>query len=156
MQRFCHGIRMLVDSTRATAVMETAIVAPVLAGVAIGTIDVSRWAAAKLNVQQGINRGLEMAMIKGPGTSTSTVEDEAEAQAGSGSTASARHYQYCGSSTTEVTWGSSCSGQEIRKFMSITLTKDFRPSFAMGVLARRYADQNGNIPITATGVIRIA
>jgi hypothetical protein len=49
----------------------------------------------------------------------------------------------------------SCTtGQETAKYTSITITKSFTPSFALGSLARMYAT-NGVITLSSTGVVRL-
>jgi hypothetical protein len=122
----------------------------------MGTVDVARFGSEKLKVQQGVNRGLEMAMMLGPTAATGTIEDEAEAQAGSGSTATGTGFVRCGTSTTEYSWGTACSsGQETRKFIRLSLTKTFYPTFVMGTLARSTLASGGTITMTATGVVRV-
>src|SRR5689334_10877702 len=82
MRRFRAVIQDLMRETRGTAVIETAVVATCLSILVMGTVDVARYGAAILNVQQGINRGLEMVMMGGPTTSTSTVQSEVSTQTG--------------------------------------------------------------------------
>lgn len=154
MRRFRKMIQELRDSISGTAVVETAVVAPFLAVVIMGTADVAMYGAAKLRVQQSINRGLEMAMIGGPSTSTESIEDEVESEAGvADGRVAVTQSQTCGGAS--ATWNSTCTpGQEYRQFITITVTESFTPSFVLGVMADRL-DDNQRINISATGVIRV-
>ena len=152
MRRLRTVFQDLARSTSGTAVIETAIVATCLSVIIMGTVDVARYGAAILNVQQGVNRGLEMAMMGGPTTSTTTIQPEVATQANiSTSNVTVTQSQTCAGTT--ATYGSTCtSGQESRKFYTITATSTFTPTFALGVLAR---SQGSSISISRTGVIRI-
>jgi Flp pilus assembly protein TadG len=154
MRRLRSLLHDLAHSTRGTAVIETAVVASFLSIVIMGTVDVARYGSALLNVQQGVNRGLEMAMMGGPSTPTATIQSEVATQAGvSTSNVTVTQSQTCAGTT--ATYGTSCtSGQESRKFYTITATSSFTPTFVGGVLARRFAT-NGSIAISTTGVIRV-
>jgi Flp pilus assembly protein TadG len=145
-------IKDLARETRGTAVIETAVVATCLSILVMGTVDVTRYGAAILNVQQGINRGLELAMMGGPNTSTTTIQSEVSTQTGiSTSNITVSQSQTCAGTT--ATFGSSCtSGQETRKFYTIAVTTTFTPTFALGVIARRLGT---SISISRTGVIRV-
>ena len=153
MRRFRERMRELIDSTSGTALIEAALVAPVLATVILGTVDLANYGAARLTVQQAINRGLEMAMIGGPTTSTTSIRDETAAQAGVASgQVTVTQSQTCNGST--ATWGNTCSSGELRQFIQIDVTQTFTPTFAGGSVAR-VLTSNGTISISATGVIRI-
>ena len=69
MSRF--SIRRLLKNERAAAVIEMALVAPVLAGTTIGIIDISNAYSRKLALEQGAQRAIEKIMNT---TETSTVE----------------------------------------------------------------------------------
>lgn len=152
MRRFRTVIQDLARETRGTAVIETAVVATCLSILIMGTVDVARYGAAILNVQQGINRGLEMAMMGGPNTSTTTIQSEVATQAGvSTSAVTVTQSQTCAGTT--ATFGSSCtSGQETRKFYTVRVQTTFTPTFALGALAR---SRGTSISIDRTGVIRV-
>ena len=153
MRRFRTVIQELARSTRGTAVIETAVVATCLSILIMGTVDVTRYGAAILNVQQGINRGLEMAMMGGPSTSTTTIQSEVATQAGiSTSAVTVTQSQTC-AGTVQGTYGVTCtSGQETRKFYTIRVQTSFTPTFALGALAR---SRGTSISIDKTGVIRV-
>ncbi|HKY81069.1 MAG TPA: TadE family protein, partial [Sphingobium sp.] len=50
----------LIAETKGVALVETALVAPFLAIIIMGTVDTARYGAAKMQIQQAVNRGLEM------------------------------------------------------------------------------------------------
>ena len=154
MRRFRAVIQDLARSTRGTAVIETAVVATCLSILIMGTVDVTRYGAAILNVQQGINRGLEMAMMGGPSTPTTTIQSEVASQAGvSTSAVTVTQSQTCAGTAPAGGYGSSCTtGQETRKFYTIRVQTTFTPTFALSALAR---SRGTSISIDRTGVIRI-
>jgi Flp pilus assembly protein TadG len=146
----------LLDAARAAtdgiALVETALIAPILAMIVIGTIDVANYGSTKLNAQQAVNRGLEMAMIGGPSTAASDIQAQTAAQAGV-ATSQVTVTQTLECAGTSTSWSSTCSsGQETARYVQIQLSTSFRPSFA---LSRLWGDANGNMAISATGVIRV-
>jgi len=148
-------LRTLWASERAVSAVETALVAPFLAITIMGTVDVARYAAAKIALQQAVNRGLEMSSMGGTTYSSTSIQSEAATQAGvATSDVTVAQTQTCAGTT--ATWGTSCtSGQEIAKYTSITITKNFTCSFALGSLARMYGNSSGVISLSTTGVIRL-
>lgn len=147
--------RAFLASERAVSAVETALVAPFLAVTIMGTVDVARYAAAKIALQQAVNRGLEMSSMGGTTYSSTSIQSETATQAGvSTSAVTVAQSQTCAGVT--ATWGASCTtGQETAKYTSVTVTKSFTPSFALGSLARMYGNSSGIITLSTTGVIRL-
>jgi Flp pilus assembly protein TadG len=154
-----RSLRGLLASLRAevrgVALVETALAAPVMIALVIGLVDTARYGQAKLTVQQGVNRGLEMSMMNGPTLSATDIQTEAASQAGVDPSA-VTVTQTLECSGTATTWSSSCtSSQETARYTQIQISTTFSPSFVLGSMAKLYGDANGNIPISVTGVVRI-
>jgi Flp pilus assembly protein TadG len=156
MRRFRPVIQKLARDKRGTAVIETAVVATCLSILIMGTVDVARFGAQHLRDQQGVNRGLEMVMMGGPSTSTTTVQSEVSTQTGVPiANITVTQSQTC-AGVAQTTYGVTCtSGQEARKFYTITVNDTFTPTFALGTVARALRGGGSTIAITKTGVIRI-
>jgi Flp pilus assembly protein TadG len=147
--------RAVLASDRAVSAVETALVAPFLAVTIMGTVDVARYAAARIELQQAVNRGLEMSMMGGTTYSSTSIQSEAATQANV-ATSAVTITQSLTCAGTATTWSLSCtSTQETARYTSITVTKDFTPSFALGSLARMYGNSSGVIALSQTGVVRI-
>jgi len=140
---------------RGVALVETALAAPFLIALLIGLVDTSRYGAAKLTVQQAVNRGLEMSMMNGPTLSASSIQTEAASQAGvDPSAVTVTQTLECSGTATD--WSSSCtSSQETARYTQIQIATTFSPTFVLGSMAKLYGDANGNIPISVTGTVRI-
>lgn len=147
----------LMAEVKGIALVETALVTPFLAIVIIGTVDTARYGAAKMKIQQAINRGLEMSSMGGTGVSASNIQSEAASQANvSTSAVTVTQTLECGGTAT--TWTTSttpCASGETARYTRIQISTTFAPSFAMGMLARTLGNSNGLVPISATGVLRI-
>jgi len=145
----------LVAETRGVAVVEAAIVMPVLAIVIMGTVDVARFGASKLMAQQAVNRGLEMSTMAGPSLAASSIQSEAASQANvSASAVTVTQTLEC--SGVATSWSSSCtSGQETARYTQIAISTTFTPTFVLGSFAQLWGNSNGVVPLTTTGAIRI-
>ncbi|HKT76416.1 MAG TPA: TadE/TadG family type IV pilus assembly protein [Sphingobium sp.] len=145
----------LIGEVRGVAFVETALIAPFLAMAIMGTVDTARYAAAKMAIQQAVNRGLEMSMMGGPTTAASDIQSQAAAQAGV-ATSAVTVTQTLECSGTSTSWSSTCtSAQETARYTQIQISTTFTPSFALGMLAKTLGNANGVVPISATGVLRI-
>ncbi|HYV87977.1 MAG TPA: TadE/TadG family type IV pilus assembly protein [Candidatus Polarisedimenticolia bacterium] len=145
----------LIAETKGVALVETALVTPFLAVVIMGTVDTARYAAAKLEVQQGVNRGLEMSWMGGPTLAATDIQTQAAAQAGV-ATSAVTVTQTLECSGTATSWSASCtSGQETARYTQIQISTTFTPTFVLGSLARMLGNLAGDVPVSATGAIRI-
>jgi len=149
--------RLLISETKGVALVETALVAPFLALTIMGTVDVARYGAAKMKIQQAVNRGLEMSWMGGPTTVASDIQAQAAAQADVPTSAvTVTQTLECGG--TETSWNTSsspCASGEVARYTQIQISTNFTPSFALSPLTRLFGNSNGVIPISVTGVLRI-
>lgn len=148
-------LRALIAETKGVALVEMALVTPFLAAVIMGTVDTARYAAAKLKIQQAVNRGLEMSWMGGPSLAVTEIQAQAAEQADVATSAvTVTQTQECAGTT--ATWGSSCTtGQETAKYTQIQISTTFTPSFVLASVAQLRGNSSGVVPISATGVIRI-
>lgn len=143
--------------TSGIALVETAMVAPVLAMIIMGTTDAARYGAAKMKVQQAVNRGLEMSWMGGTNVSAADIQTQAAAQADVATSAVTitQTLECGGTATTWTTSSSPCASGETARYTQIQISTTFTPSFAGSALAKMLGNSNGVVPISATGVLRI-
>lgn len=123
--------RNLWASTRGSVVIETAIVAPVLILLSLGTFDVSRMVARQHELQTGSTdlEGIVLAVAKGAGTDIITTRKALSASLNLplSKIAVAKVYR-CGSSTSLVSATSACSDpDDISTYVQVTLTDSYTP-----------------------------
>lgn len=146
--------RLRIDKS-GIALVETALVAPFLAIIIMGTTDAARYGAAKMKIQQAVNRGLEMSWMGGTDVSATDIQAQAAAQADVPTSAvTVTQTLECGGTATS--WSTtSCASGETARYTQIQISTTFTPSFALGSLAKVLGNSNGVVPISATGVLRI-
>lgn len=148
------SLRALLRETKGIALVETAIIAPFLAVIIMGTVDTARYGAAKMKIQQAVNRGLEMSWMGGKDVAAADIQAQAAAQANVATSAvTVTRTLECGGTATS--WSSTCSSGETARYTQIQISTTFSPSFAFSSLARVLGNSDGVVPISATGVLRI-
>ena len=152
LRRHMHG---LATATDGVALVEMAFVAPVLAVIALGLVDVAFYAANKIQTQQAINRGLEMAMMAGPSVSLTGIREQAALQAGIPlDDVTVSSTLECADVVTD--WNSVCgNGQETARSVHIDISTAFAPHFIFGTVAKTLMNTDGTIPVEVSGGIRI-
>jgi Flp pilus assembly protein TadG len=149
------ALRRLLACTRGTGLIETAAVAPFLALTIIGTVDLARFGAARLKLQQAVNRGLEMSVMGGTSMSTASIKTQTATQAGVAETA-VTVTQALECSGTAKDWTLSCStGEEEARYTTISISTVFDPTFDLSPTSKVWANSEGMVPISTSGTIRI-
>ena len=150
-------IGALIAETKGVALVETAMVAPFLAVIIMGTVDAARYGAAKMKIQQAVNRGLEMSWMGGPTLAASDIQAQAAAQASvpTSSVTVTQTLECGGTATTWTTDSDPCASGETARYTQIQISTTFTPSFALGSLAKMLGNSDGVVPISVTGVLRI-
>ena len=147
--------RELSASKQGLALVETALIAPFLILLITGIVDLAMYGAALLKAQQAVNRGLEMSMMGGTSIPATDIQSEAAAQAGV-ATSNVVVTQTLECAGAAATWGSTCAtGLEAAAYTRIQLSTTYHPVLAFGTTAWLQTNENGDIPISVTGVIRI-
>ena len=126
-------LAMLVDDERGTTLIETAIVAPVLVTMALGSYDVSHMIARQHELQSGAADVEGIVFAVSTGTATDTVKIKQVLVATLGLTTSqvvvAKVYR-CGITTALVTSSSSCaSGTKVSTYVKVSLTDSYSPTW---------------------------
>ena len=132
---------------RGASVVEMALVAPFLATLIIGFVDVSRGYSSKLQLEQAAQRSIEKAMQGKKNTDLFNTL-QAEAMTAAGVTASAvdvKYWlecngvsQYTGPSTMTADYEKVCpTGQQYARYVEVTITKNYAPMFKTKLLGSK-------------------
>lgn len=148
-------IRRLINCDRGNSFIEMALALPIIVGLLIGMVDISRGVSTKLKLSQAAQRTVEKVQRSGFNyTDIATLKTEAETAAGTGSTATVTAWLECGSSTTKQSFTASCSGTEpYSRNMNVTITKKFTPIF--GTQYFPGANSDGTYTVTALAGMRV-
>lgn len=117
---------------RGNSFVEMAFVAPILATLLLGAVDLSRAYMFSVDMAQAAQRAVEMEQVVNyDETDNDLIKAEAETAAGTGSTATVTDWLQCGTSSTQLSYTSSCSdGVATARFVQVSVTKKFTPLFA--------------------------
>ena len=130
MNRTFGFFRRLVASDKGTALIETAIIAPVLIMMSIGTFEASAMVARQSELQSSAEQAVEIAMAVVPDTESelTQVERTLETSSGLSDARVVLKFQYrCGSSTTLSDIEPSCSEDSLNTYISIEMTDEYQP-----------------------------
>ena len=124
-------IRNFWASAQGSVVIETAIVAPVLVLLSLGTFDVSRMVARQHELQTGATdlEGIVLAVAKGPGTDTTTIRSALSTSLNLplANVTVVKVYR-CGTTTSMVTVASACPDPaDTSTYVKVTLTESYSP-----------------------------
>ena len=126
-----NHIRSICLNTCGSVVIETAIVAPVLVLLSLGTFDVSRMVARQHELQTGATdlEGIVLAVVKGPGTNTTTIRSALSTSLNLPlSNVTVVKVYRCGSSTSMVSAISACSDPaDVSTYVQVTLSDRYTP-----------------------------
>lgn len=135
MKRLSHLIR----DERGSSIVELALVAPLLASLTIGMVDLSRGYSAKLQLEQAAQRSIEKAMNGKKETGLyDTLKAEAAAAAGvSEDAVEVRYWLECDGvsqnsdpATMEADYGKVCEDDEdYARYVNVRIEKAFTPTF---------------------------
>lgn len=152
-------IRNLARDERGASLIELALVAPVLASLLIGMVDISRAYSDRLQLEQAAQRAIEKVQQYQSTTSTyDTLRAEAADAAGITATTtnpSVRYWLQCNGGTRLYGTASetTCSGgQTYQRYVEVSVTKPFRPMFGTRFFPGANAD--GTFTLTATAALR--
>lgn len=153
MMRLCSIIR----DERGNSFIEMAFAAPLLATLLIGTVDISRGVAAKVEVEQAAQRALEKVQAQSE-FKTDDIDDyvtEAEDAAGDGSTATVDAWLECNNDGTHLDFdtGSCDETASYARYVQVDVTSSFTPLF--GTRFFPGASANGTVPVNGKAVVRV-
>lgn len=154
MMRFIHLLRV---DERGNSLIEMALVAPLLATLLVGTVDLSNAYSEKLALEQSAQRVIEYVQRSGYQTSDNTaLEDEAETAAGTGSTATVTSWLECNNDGVHLNLDTgTCANATVpyARYAQITVRKTFTPMFGTSLFGS--ANGDGTVDIAATAGVRV-
>src|SRR5260221_6607940 len=111
MMRILQSLRR---DQRGNSFIEFALIAPVLAAMLVGVVDISRAVSTKLQLEQAAQRAIELAQRTTYATTlNSSLQSEATSAAGTGSSATVTAWMECNHSSTHLNYDTgTCSATE--------------------------------------------
>ena len=139
----------LAQDERGASIVELALVAPVMASLLIGMVDLSRAYSHKLKLEQAAQRAIEKVQQYQTTTSTyGTLQTEAAAAAGVPTSNVVIDFWLECDGTRAANYVSVCtSGQTFGRWVSVEITGPFSPMFR----SRRWPGANTDGTFTLTG-----
>jgi hypothetical protein len=148
----------LAADARGAGVMELALLAPVLALVLMGMVDVGRALLAKYRINQVAIRTVEKAYVGSVRTDYSYLKDEASAAAGVPPTqVTVDAWLECDGARQPQFDANCAPGQMSGRFVSVTVADSYRPSFGYGPLGTGSGliRPDGTVALTGRAVLRL-
>jgi len=148
-------IRRLSADQRGVSIVEFAATAPALALLVVGIGDLARGFSERYALQQAANRTLEMAQLGTSRDDYSFLVAEAATAAGvTAANVTLTQWLECNGSTTRLAWDAECSaGEQIARYVTLTINSSFRPAFSTVGYPGARAD--GTVPISASASLRV-
>jgi Flp pilus assembly protein TadG len=149
------SLRSLLADQRGNSLVEMAFVAPLLAALMVGTVDISRAYSARVKLEQAAQRAIEKVQVSNyVETDNPTIESDAETAAGNGSTATVTDWLQCGTSASKLAYTDACaSGVAIARYVQVSITNTYTPMF--GTRFFPGANPDGSVPLTAVAGVRV-
>lgn len=130
-------MRNILRDERGTSLIETALIAPMLAAMIVGMVDLSRGYAQKLRLEQAAQRTIEKIQrhgynVTGQTTDTDLKSDAAAAAGVSSSAVTVTKTLLCGTAETPTSWTGSCAeGQIFARYVSVSVQGSYTPLFSL-------------------------
>lgn len=137
---------------RGLSVVELGLVAPVIAFLIMGMTDVARGFASKLNLEQASHRTLEKVAVGTVQSDYSYLQAEAATAAGvPASNVTITSWLEC-DQVAQAQFSGSCTGTQMTsRYVRVTITSTFRPTFNYSYLGKNFLGVASNGTITQTG-----
>ena len=159
------NILKLARAERGAAIIELAFVAPVIALMTVGVVDLSNGFSTKLRLEQAAQRSIEKVMQTTGVTSVEdTIANEAICQFNGvkedgtckpaplvAANVTVQHTLYCDNATTPTTDPDCAAGEVESRWIKVTLQTEFEPLFPLKLSG---ADNGSNYLIVAQAGIR--
>jgi len=142
---------------RGASIIELALVAPVLASLLIGMVDLSRAYSYKLKLEQAAQRAIEKVMqTTGNGTSEEIIIAEAANQAEVPIENVTVAYRLECNGTVESDPNGECTGTaKTSKWVTVNVTDKYKPLFALNKFKFSGLESDGTYHISAKAGMRI-
>jgi Flp pilus assembly protein TadG len=138
--RALRFFRALAARTDGTALIETAIIAPVLIMMSIGVFETSRMVARQSELQSTAEQATEIALATLPNTQSELdkVKTKMMASSGLGAARITLQFKYrCGSGTISVT-KPACSDDSLNTYISMALSDEYQPIWTQWGFAKSF------------------
>jgi Flp pilus assembly protein TadG len=150
-------LRSILRDQRGNSFIEMAFAAPLLATLLIGTVDISRAVAAKVDVEQAAQRTLEKVQAQAD-FKTDDIDalvTEAEATAGDGSSATVDAWLECNNDGNHLDYdtGSCAATDSYARYVQVDVTGSYTPMFGTRFFPGARAD--GTVAVDGKGVVRV-
>ena len=149
-------LRSILRDERGNSFIEMAFAAPLLATLLIGTVDISRAVATKVDVEQAAQRALERVQSKAE-FKTSDIPDyvaDAKDAAGAGSSASVDAWLECNNDGVHLDFdtGTCDSAAPYARYVQVNVTSSYQPLFGTRFFP---GASNGSVPVNGKAVVRV-
>ena len=149
-------VRNLLRSEAGSSIVEMALVAPFMAAMVIGMVDLSRAYSTKLEVEQAAQRTIEKVMQQTSVASNYNTALKAEGALAAGVAESAVTpdiWLECNGVRAADFYTSSCSaGQTVARYVTVDIAKTYTPMFGTRFLG---ANANGSFTLHGEAGIRV-
>jgi Flp pilus assembly protein TadG len=146
----------LVHDRAGTVTVELALLAPILAALLIGLVDIGDAYSDKLRLEQVAQRSIEKVMQNSfKVADVATLESEAEAAAGTGANATVTYWLECDETvkTGANAYSSGCAeGEQYGRYVQIEITRTYTP-IIVSILGG--SKMTGNFTLSGVAGIRI-
>lgn len=151
-----RSFRALRDDVRGAAIIELAIIAPVLALMTVGVVDMANGFATKLKLEQAAQRSIEKVMqTTGNNTAEDTIKAEAATQADVPVENVTVSYRLECDGTLQADPEGECTAtQKESKWVQVTVTDKYKPLFAMKMFKFSGIEADGTYHIAAKAGMR--
>ena len=125
-----HFLAKLGRDEGGNSVIEIGLVAPILATMFIGMVDLSQAYSMKLELEQAAQRSIEKVMQYRTQYSTyDTLQTEAAAAAGVATSAVTVSYWHECNGVKQSTYNTVCANQTESRYIEVSINKDYVPTF---------------------------
>ncbi|MDQ3040585.1 MAG: pilus assembly protein [Pseudomonadota bacterium] len=133
---------------RGTVTIELALIAPILATMLVGLVDIGTAFSHKLRLEQIANRAIEKVQQDGFDTTyETTIEAEVVAAAGSGATADLTYWLECAGTKVSSYTGGCTTGQSVARYVQVEVVKSHTP-----IITAQFTGSNANGTMTVRGI----
>ena len=125
-------LRACLRDDRGTALIETAVVAPVLIVLAIGTFETSSMVARQSELQSAAEQAVEIALATAPDTQAelNAIKAKVEESTGLNDARVQIKFQYrCGAATTVSDVAPSCSEDALNTYFALAISDEYQPTW---------------------------
>lgn len=150
-------LRSILRDQRGNSFIEMAFAAPLLATLLIGTVDISRAVAAKVDVEQAAQRTLEKVQAESDFKTNqiSGLVTDATQAAGAGSSATVDAWLECNNDGIHLDYDTGTCSPTVSyaRYVQVTVTSSYTPMF--GTKFFPGARANGTVAVNGKALVRV-